>query len=534
MAEYAPGVYFNEIDNTLDSVTPAGPTTACFVIESRTGPINQRTLVRNSSQYIKKFGQLDPTLGLRAYRSQLSVLAALRGCDRVYVTRVVNGALYGGCMLIKDPQSNNILFNSLQPFGLPNVYDPNLELTDDVILGIYASTPGDQDIKIKLEPNTTTIDGGIWLSVYAPSDSTAPKKYNVSLTQRVNSMGEQMYVEDYINSRSADIVVRVNPRFDGVLDDSLVNVAKTAFVAGGSAGNPVTDSQVLEGYALYANVSAAPIDLYVNAGWENVTIKQALVSLAFQSKGIAIIDPPIDKEHDAELLADYRNNVLNIDSRFGYMVVPYVTVTDVANNKNMFAPPSGFVAAIMARSDRKAKWISPAGMDRGDLLLNQRQSAGSPLAVIGLRTQYDADQQLVFAQNQINPILNFNGIGLKLFGDNTLQTRQSMFQFLNVSRMFNYVIVTSQRACLFSAFDPNDDILRQKVKATLESILEPIKSSRGLVAFSVICDASNNPTETTSRGELHAYLSIVATPSARAVIIDGKLEKNAASFSIVG
>jgi phage tail sheath protein FI len=535
MATYsAPGVYTNESDETLDPIGGTGDTSCVVVIESTQGPANKRLRFSNISQYFKTFGYPNPTIGDRGYKSQLSAIAALRGCNRTYVTRVANGALYGGCTLLREPTTSQILFNSLQPFGLEDVTGPSFELTDDVIMGIYSYAPGESDIKIRLEPNTTTIDGGFWLNVYNPSSSLVPVKYNVSLIKRTNQLGEQMYVEDFINNKSKDIIVRVNSRFSGTLSDSLITASKVAFFAGGSNGVPVTDQQVIAGYELYRAADSAPIDIFVNAGWDGIAVKQALLSMAAQSKAIAVIDGPLDIEHDAQMLVDYRNNTLNADTRHGMFTVPYITCNDSYNNMKTYVPSSGFIAAVMARSDYKAnKWTSPAGMTRGDISLGSSQTSNSALGIIGLRTTYDQDAQGMFAENQISPILNFSGQGIKLFGDYTLQTRKSMFQFLNVSRMFNHVINTAKNSLLFANFDPNNDILRQKVKAQLEAITAPIKATNGLESYSIICDASNNPTETTTRGELHAYLGLTPIGSARAIILDAALTKNSVSISIL-
>ena len=537
MATYdAPGVYFSETDETIQP-KGIGLTGAAIVVETSIGPIGTKTLCTTPSEYTTVFGKPDATMRHEAYMSQMSAWGQLRGGQSLYVTRVVNNALYGSAILLRDPTAadtppgNNIQLN-IDPVSDTNPYAPVIAFSDDVILGIYDYSPTDTDTKIELSPNTTSSEGGFWVRVYAPSDATTPvESHLVSLTKKLNGLGQQMYIEDYINTRSKRIVVRVNTPagpdvngltnvgFEDTISDSLVVTEMSQDLYGGSAGDPATPEQVLAAYQTYAGDSSIPVDLYINAGWESDILKRELLSIAAQNNAFALIDTPVSIQHDPALVTQYRNDTLNVDSSYGALIAPYLYVTDKFNAIKVHVPPSGYIGGVAAKNDLKqGKHYSFAGMEAGDLNLG-----GTHRDVIGVQVEYDKPAQRLFTTNQVCPILTFPGYGPRLFGDYTLQTADSMLSYINVRRMLSSIRSQVETALLFRVFNPNSVELRDKVKSRLNKILKPLLADQGLETYSIICDDSNNNRATRAAGEVYAKMELVPIGSARKFYIDATL-----------
>ena len=523
----APGVYFNETDDTVD-IQGTGRTTAAVVIEASKGPTTGITLCTTPSEYIAKFGKPDNTMHHAAYMSQLSALAVLRGGRQLYVKRATNGATYGGAVLVNNLTSGEIDFLALAPLGEDDISDEDFknDYTDDLIMGIYDYSPTETDIKIVLSHNDETSDGGFWINVYEPSSSTrVTERWLVSLTKRLNGLGDQMFAEDYVNARSTKIVIRVNENFEGTLSDSMVTTDMAAFFESGSAGTPATDEQLIAAYDEFSGDESIRIDLIVNAGWESAILKRNLLDIAYAKNAFALIDVPVSIQNDPDLVVAYRNVTLN-DSSYGALLTPNLTVADKYNDTQVSVPPSGYIAGVAAASDEKtAKWYAFSGMEAGDLNIG-----GKANDVVGVKVAYDTSAQEKFKLSQINPILNFSGYGVKLFGDYTLQTATSMLSFINVRRMMNYVRAESKIVLLFRVFNPRSVALRDKIKIKLEKILDPIAADQGIESYYIICDDSNNTAAHKSAGEIHAFIGIVPIGSARAIVIDATLTKDGVSF----
>lgn len=539
----APGVYINESDQTEQKAGIA-TSVACVVITSSKGPVDRRVLCKTPQEYITTFGSPDPAMG-EGYFAQISALAFLAEGRNLLVTRVHNGAIYGGVRFIEDQdaQGNNALSGKLVPLSTFNLEDPYADdtvYTETDAFTIYDYSPGVNDIRIKLTPNTTTQDGGFYVNVFSPSDASSPiEKYLVSLTYKLNGMGEQMFIEDHINLRSKTVVVRVNNGPEGFnyqdqdtpLDDNLVfNAAPESLVANfasGSVGGPVSPAQVITGYGLYEVKESSNTNIIINGGWSDLGVKREIARIADARRAMAILDIPISRQR-RDLAVDWRKNTLNLDNNHAALYTPWLKVTDINNNTNIWAPPSGFVAATYARTDADfAAWFSPAGMNRGDL----NGGIGSSGTVLGVKEIYSLADQEEFKDAQINPILSIPGYGIKIWGDYTLQTRNSMLSYIPVRRMLDYVENSMEISLRFSNFDPNDDILRSQLVTDVEAFLDPIKTGRGLEAYSVVSDESNNPKDRIAAGELRVSAAMTPVSTARVIILDAILTKSGADFS---
>src|SRR5262249_11538093 len=71
---------------------------------------------------------------------------------------------------------------------------------------------------------------------------------------------------------------------------------------------------------------------------------------------IAVLD-----SGDSQTISDVRAMRANIDSKYGALYYPWVRVLDPITRKEIYLPPSGFVAGIYARNDiNRAVYKAPA------------------------------------------------------------------------------------------------------------------------------------------------------------------------------
>lgn len=543
----SPGVYINEVDQTE---LPAGPaiTVAAVVIEATKGPANTRVLISTPQEFEATFGRPDPSLGL-GYLAQMSALAYLRAGLNLYVTRVVNGAEHGSVVVMQGQDTSGETHLLRGTFGEADPYADNLSVpfTDSTVFTLYDKGPRDDVLAVSMEPNTNTPEGGFYVHIFETVDAGGPiESFLVSLEHRLNGLGEQMFIEDYINLRSSYVTVRVNMNrgTEPVLTDALMqtilspqadpSTSRTP-LAGGTHGQnlsdappPVLDQKVIDGYRLYEARESSGTNILINAGWPSTLIKGELNRIASSRRCMAILDIPGERQATS-LAVDYRKNVLNMDSNFSAIYAPWLKVSDRYNGTQIWAPPSGYVAANFAYSDANfARWWSPAGMTRGDINLGQGAANGGVLSVKEIYGRADQD---VFKLAQINPILTIPGYGIKIFGDYTLQSSATMLSYIPVRRTLNHIQSVLQDQLLFANFDPNDQILRNSIIKRVNRVLEPIKYGRGIESYQVISDTSNNPPDRVRAGELRVSAAFVPIGSARIIILDTVLTNSGADFT---
>jgi hypothetical protein len=150
-------------------------------------------------------------------------------------------------------------------------------------------------------------------------------------------------------------------------------------------------------------------------------------------------------------------------------------------------PLAADVAGCLVRTDRDAfPWFSPAGDRRGRILNVLRLK----------RNLTPSEQDTVYSNtNRANAVVTFPGSGTILFGDKTGETETSTLSRINVSRLFMYIKKALAPVARSILFEQNDSITRTRFKVAAEGFLDRIVGQRGIQAYRVVCDSSNNTPE---------------------------------------
>ncbi|HIB01378.1 MAG TPA: hypothetical protein EYO31_05735, partial [Phycisphaerales bacterium] len=120
-----------------------------------------------------------------------------------------------------------------------------------------------------------------------------------------------------------------------------------------------------------------------------------------------------------------------IDSSYGTTFYPWVQTRDDGTGQLLWIPPTVAMMGVLASSQAKTDvWFAPAGFNRGGLTDG---AAGIPITGVTQRlTSKDRD---TLYESRINPIASFPNSGIVLFGQKTLQERQSALDRINVRRL---------------------------------------------------------------------------------------------------
>jgi len=150
-------------------------------------------------------------------------------------------------------------------------------------------------------------------------------------------------------------------------------------------------------------------------------------------------------------------------------------------------PLAADVAGCLVRTDRDAfPWFSPAGDRRGRILNVLRLK----------RNLTPSEQDIIYNNtNRANAVVTFPGSGTILFGDKTGETETSTLSRINVSRLFMYIKKALAPVARSILFEQNDSITRTRFKVAAEGFLDRIVGQRGIQAYRVVCDSSNNTPE---------------------------------------
>jgi len=270
-------------------------------------------------------------------------------------------------------------------------------------------------------------------------------------------------------------------------------------------GNPATAT----GLYAFQNPESIDINILLTPGFTTGSIIGTALQIC-ESRGDAlyIVDPPFGLRpsevidwHNGMLLSDLQSS---INSSYGALYWGWIKYFDQFSNTEIWIPPSGHVAAVYSRTARETeKWYAPAGTRRGRLL--------TALDVEYSPTQVERDR-LYGSGNSINPIVSFPQTGITVWGQRTLDRSTSVTNRVNVRLLLNDIKKTLTNTLNNFVFEPNDPILWRQVQATVEPLISEIQSRRGIDAYRVIVDDTNNTPERVARNEL--WVSVIVRPTA--------------------
>ena len=173
-----------------------------------------------------------------------------------------------------------------------------------------------------------------------------------------------------------------------------------------------------------------------------------------------------------------------IDSGYKYQYDKY-------NDLYRWVPMNGDIAGTIVRTDdTRDPWFSPAGFARGQIK-----------NIVKLSFNPDKANRDQLYKNDINPVVNFPGQGVILYGDKTALGKPSAFDRINVRRLFIVLEKAIAIAAKASLFELNDEFTRAQFRNLVEPYLRDVKGRRGIYDFRVVCDGSNNTPERIDRNE---------------------------------
>ena len=205
------------------------------------------------------------------------------------------------------------------------------------------------------------------------------------------------------------------------------------------------------------------------------------------------------------------------DSGYKYMYDKY-------NDTFRFVPLNGDVAGLCAFTDQvRDAWFSPAGFNRGNVR-----------GAIKLSYNPTQGERDILYRARVNPVVNFPGQGVVLFGDKTALSKPSAFDRINVRRLFLVLEKAIATASKFQLFEFNDEFTRAQFRNLVEPFLRDVQGRRGIIDFKVVADATNNTGEVIDRNEFIGDIFIKPNRSINFITLNFIATRTGVDFSEVG
>ena len=212
-----------------------------------------------------------------------------------------------------------------------------------------------------------------------------------------------------------------------------------------------------------------------------------------------------------------------IDTNYAATYYPWVRVLDTNTNKLLWMPPSVVLPEVYAYNDTVgAEWFAPAGLNRG----------GVPAAV-GVKARLNQSQRDELYESKVNPIAQFPGQGICVWGQKTLQRRASALDRVNVRRLLITVKKFIASSARYLVFEQNTEATRNRFLNIVNPYLAGIQQRSGLTAFRVVMDETNNTPDIIDRNILQGAIFLQPTRTAEFIKLDFNILPSGAIFDTI-
>jgi hypothetical protein len=260
----------------------------------------------------------------------------------------------------------------------------------------------------------------------------------------------------------------------------------------GGIDTQVTDADVISAMSYFTDTAQTSISLIMTGPYTNTAVQTNAINMAATRKdAVAFVSPPStavvnNSGSEQTSVLSWMSGLSSVTGgptgSYGFADSGWKYLFDRYNNNYVWVPMNGDIAGLCVYTDNTTNpWYSPAGYTRG-AIKNVIKLAWNPT-----QTNRDALYQVA-----VNPVTSFPGSGTVLFGDKTMQTQPSAFDRINVRRLFITLEQAIAKAAKFSLFEFNDTFTQAQFVALITPYLRSVQAQRGITAFQVVCDSTNN------------------------------------------
>lgn len=366
------------------------------------------------------------------------------------------------------------------------------------------------------------IKAGAWKAVVTAGSGA---NFILTITRTQGSTTETVIPATELSLNDTDdnyFTTRNNSRFTIAVEGDAAPTAITPGTYNFSDGNNGIDAT----FANNATAVKAALDVFNDRESYNLfylsvpdystieDVAKEIVAVSNSRKDcICQIDHPYDADHRTAdsiitALSPYtgaQNNEIALWAISGaYLRNPY------ENNAEVLAPASAFILpALAAEYLDNPVWTAPA--------------SNAYLQITNISTleknwnQDDRDK--LYAAN-INPILNYRGLGYTALGQKSGQTKKTAMDRLNVVQLVNYCRTGIERISVDFLFAPIDDETFSAWIYRVGNFLSSVKASRGLYDYSVKMDWETVTSDAVNNNLMPGIVKIKPTKVAEFIDVD--------------
>jgi uncharacterized protein len=514
MPEYlSPGVYVEEIEIGGKPIEGVSTSTAGFLGPTERGP-ETPTLITGFEQFRRLYGgYLDPNRSYFAYGVEGFFTNGGRRCfiGRIVAADAVTTTASDGATITMEAVGPGVWGNQIavkiQRGSLNSAAAPSFKL----MVMYWATMP-----PLPLVDPTN------------PANATNPNRRDPDLTEVYDNLSDdQTSINYYVN--------RVNPQSNLIrltrLGNGLPADQGPTFLTGFSGALPGTDGSALAdtdyspdaprtladgteirtGFLGFQEIEE--ISLFVVPDHHRVpNLTQTIHEQSTLFRRFAILHST-DTTDTLSTIGNLRPHLDGnspLDTSYAAFYFPWIKVYDPRSKADLLIPPSGHIAGIYAKTDN----------ERG---VHKAPANEVVAGASALQFQITKGEQDVLNPRGVNCLRVFTGRGLRVWGARTCSS-DPLWKYVNVRRFMLYLEDSIYYGTQWVVFEPNNEKLWGRVKATITEFLTRVWRDGALMgtkpeeAFFVKCDRTTMTQDDLDNGRLICIIGVAVTKPAEFVI----------------
>jgi uncharacterized protein len=401
---------------------------------------------------------------------------------------------------------------------------------------ISAASPGTWGNAVQVVIRPTQISGGTGfdLDVVAPVGTSGAVQVVETFFNLSTTVGNARYIETLINTgvvnqSNPSNYIRVAVAVDQTPISATYSVGTTVAGADGISGLAAADyigtstGTSATGLQALRNAESVAFNLLAIPGVSiNTVIDEAINVCEARQDALYVIDPPIGLT--VQGMADWHNGLSTVpdaptsqlDTSYATLYWSWPTTASEYLQTSVALPPSGFVLAQYAKTDREiSPWRAPAGLQRG--------------TISALSVEFSPDETqrniLLGGTNAVNPIVSFTGLGIQLYGNETLQRTPGPTDAIHIRRGMIDLKRLAINATRTIQFEPNGPLTWRAVEQQLQPLLDFLVGIQAIEpGAKAVCNADTNPPELQAQKTLNAKIFLKPRGAAETLVLDFVIE----------
>ena len=389
---------------------------------------------------------------------------------------------------------------------------------DDVQIKLYTYANSPDVVK---EPGV--VDEAFMIQVYKASTGDLLETHICSREPNAkDGYGQNIYVEDVIASSN---YIKAIDNLAADASEELQEQTSALTIDGSLDGEAIADTHMVSALNTLSNKNDLALTVVMDGGWATVAYQQAIDTLCQSRKDcVGVLSTPYSTENTSSYITDlvtYRKTTLNLNSSYSSLYTPHVKISDRFNDREIFIAPDGYAAGAISETAANSEiWYAPAGYRRG--VIN----------VIDVNKRFTSGELDLLYDNGINPIKFSPGKGIAIFGQKTLLSRPSALDRLNVRLLLITIEPAIAEFLEDFLFEFNDEFTRLLVRSGIESYMDDIKARRGVYAYSVVCDETNNSSQDIDNNKMNVWLFVQPTKTAEFIELNVAITRTGFDFNL--